>query len=125
MGALDAHRALIALALRQGATAGGVEGGADEVAGPVPWTLPALRRRWNAAKAEAAPWWAELQGGVQPGSTPLARARAGFFDSRSGQRKGRRVAFPRFHKRGARRSFGVTTGAFGVLGQGRVEPGHR
>jgi putative transposase len=23
----------------------------------VPWTLPALRREWNVAKREAAPWW--------------------------------------------------------------------
>ena len=25
----------------------------------VPWTLPALRREWNRAKHDVAPWWAE------------------------------------------------------------------
>jgi putative transposase len=25
----------------------------------VPWSLPALRREWNAAKGQVAPWWAE------------------------------------------------------------------
>jgi putative transposase len=25
----------------------------------VPWTLPALRREWNRAKHQVAPWWAE------------------------------------------------------------------
>jgi putative transposase len=25
----------------------------------VPWTLPELRREWNQAKDEVAPWWAE------------------------------------------------------------------
>jgi putative transposase len=25
----------------------------------VPWTLPELRREWNQAKDEFAPWWAE------------------------------------------------------------------
>jgi putative transposase len=25
----------------------------------VPWTLPELRREWNRAKHDVAPWWAE------------------------------------------------------------------
>ena len=25
----------------------------------VPWTLPELRREWNQAKRQVAPWWAE------------------------------------------------------------------
>ncbi|HEX3393605.1 MAG TPA: IS607 family element RNA-guided endonuclease TnpB, partial [Acidimicrobiales bacterium] len=114
--ALAAHRALSALALRQGATATEAKAWADEVAGPVPWTLPALRRRWNAAKAEVAPWWAQnSKEAYSSGLDALARALAGFFDSRSGQRRGRRVGFPRFHRRGSRRSFRITTGSFGVI----------
>ena len=113
--ALAAHRALTALALRQGATATEARAWADEVGGPVPWTLPALRRRWNAAKAEVAPWWAEnSKEAYSSGLDALARALKGFFDSRSGERRGRPVGFPRFKRRGSRRSFRVTTGSFGV-----------
>jgi len=50
MEALTTRRALTALALRQGAGSEEAKAWADELAGPVPWTLPALRRRWNAAK---------------------------------------------------------------------------
>ena len=116
MEALEARRALTALALRQGANAEEARAWADQLAGPVPWSLPALRRRWNAAKAEVAPWWAQnSKEAYSSGLDALARALKGFFDSRSGERKGRRVGFPRFHKRGSRRSYRVTTGAFGVL----------
>ena len=31
----------------------------DDLLTEVPWTLPALRRWWNLAKEELAPWWAE------------------------------------------------------------------
>ncbi|MGH9179301.1 MAG: IS607 family element RNA-guided endonuclease TnpB, partial [Acidimicrobiales bacterium] len=87
-----------------------------QLVGPVPWTLPALRRRWNAAKAEVAPWWAQnSKEAYSSGLDALARALKGFFDSRSGERKGRRVGFPRFHRRGSRRSYRITTGAFGVV----------
>lgn len=114
--AMAAHRTLIALALRQGAGMKEAKAWADELAGPIPWSLPALRRRWNAAKAEVAPWWAEnSKEAYSSGLDALARALGGFFDSRSGERKGRRVGFPRFHKRGSRRSWRITTGAFGVL----------
>jgi putative transposase len=114
--ALRAHRVLTALALRQGAGSEEARAWADQLVGPVPWSLPALRRLWNAAKAEVAPWWAEnSKEAFSSGLDALARALKGFFDSRSGERKGRRVGFPRFHKRSSRRSYRVTTGAFGVL----------
>ena len=48
------------------------------------------------------------------GLDQLARALKNFSDSRKGKRKGRRVGFPRFKKRGkARDSFWYTTGAYG------------
>jgi len=116
MEALAARRAFTALALRQGASYDEAQVWADQLAGPVPWSLPALRRRWNAAKAEVAPWWAEnSKEAFSSGLDALARALKGFFDSRSGERRGRRVGFPRFHKRTSRRSYRVTTGAFGVI----------
>ncbi|MHB8288867.1 MAG: hypothetical protein ACYDEY_06465 [Acidimicrobiales bacterium] len=56
---LEARRALVALAIRQGASRSEAECWADGLLGPLPWSLPALRRAWNKAKAEVAPWWAE------------------------------------------------------------------
>jgi len=48
------------------------------------------------------------------GLDQLARALKNFSDSRRGKRKGQRVGFPRFKKRGkARDSFRYTTGAYG------------
>ena len=56
---LTARRTLVVLAI--GLFAGGEEAKcwADGLPGPLPWTLPALRRAWNPAKNSVAPWWAE------------------------------------------------------------------
>src|SRR6266540_760487 len=63
----------------------------------VPWTLPALRREWNRAKHQVAPWWRE--------------------NSKQGKRKGRVVGFPRRKaKHRTRPTCRFTTGAI------RVEP---
>lgn len=113
---LEARRCLVLLAMRQGAGAAEAENWAAELAGPVPWSLPALRREWNRAKAEVAPWWAQnSKEAYSSGLDALARGLKSFFDSRSGNRRGPRVGFPRFHKRGSRRSFRVTTGSFGII----------
>jgi IS605 OrfB family transposase len=64
------------------------------------WSLPALRRAWNAAKGEVAPWWAEnSKETYNTGLDNLARALGNWNDSRAGKRKGRRVGFPRFRSR--------------------------
>jgi putative transposase len=113
---LAARRALRVLALRQGATASEATQWADDVVGPLPWTLPALRREWNRAKAQVAPWWAEnSKEAYSTGLDALARALEGWSRSRRRQRKGPRVGFPCFKRKGGRRSFRVTTGSFGVL----------
>ncbi|MGH9093811.1 MAG: IS607 family element RNA-guided endonuclease TnpB, partial [Acidimicrobiales bacterium] len=113
---IEAHRVLSALAVRQGASAADAKAWAGELAGPVPWSLPALRREWNAAKAEVAPWWTAIsKEAYNSGLDALARALDGWSKSRRGARQGRRVGFPRRHKRHAHRSFRVTTGAFGVV----------
>ncbi|KDA43561.1 IS607 family element RNA-guided endonuclease TnpB, partial [Frankia sp. BMG5.23] len=82
---------------------------------PVPWTLPALRLAWNAVKRDIAPWWDECsKEAFRAGLDQLARGLKNVTDSRQGKRKGRRVGFPRFKKRGrARDSFRYTTGAYG------------
>jgi putative transposase len=85
---------------------------------PVPWTLPALRLLWNQVKGEIAPWWGECsKEAFSAGLADLANALKNFTDSRAGRRKGRKVGFPRFKKKGrARESFRYTTGSFGPDG---------
>jgi putative transposase len=83
----------------------------------VPWTLTELRREWNRAKQQVAPWWTEnSKEAYSSGLDGLARALKNWSDSRSGRRKGRPVAFPRFKKKGRYRdACRFTTGAIKVL----------
>jgi len=113
---LSARRALVVLAIRQGAGRGDAECWADGLLGPLPWTLPALRRAWNQAKDTVASWWAEnSKECYSSGLDALARGLDAWSKSRRGARQGPRVGFPRFKAFHARRSFRVTTGAFGVV----------
>jgi hypothetical protein len=43
----------------------------------VPWSLPALRREWNAAKDTAAPWRLRSASGTAPALRPPERTRKG------------------------------------------------
>jgi putative transposase len=83
----------------------------------VPWTLPELRREWNRAKHQVAPWWAEnSKEAYNSGLDGLARALRNFSDSKQGRRKGRRMSFPRRkRKRHARVACRFTTGQIKVL----------
>jgi putative transposase len=82
---------------------------------PLAWTLPALRREWNRAKAEVAPWWAaNSKESYNSGLDALARALKAWSQSRHGERLGERVGFPRFRKRSHRDSCRFTTGAIRV-----------
>ncbi|GGM56736.1 transposase [Micromonospora sonchi] len=64
------------------------------------WSLPALRRAWNQAKAEVAPWWGEVsKEAFNTGLDALARGLRNWADSRTGRRAGRSVGFPRFKSR--------------------------
>ncbi|WP_101833948.1 IS607 family element RNA-guided endonuclease TnpB, partial [Frankia canadensis] len=104
-----------ALAQRDAEKSYGLDGGALTA---VPWTLPALRLRFNQVKNDVAPWWPECsKEAFSAGLAQLARALKNFSDSKRGKRKGRRAGFPRFTKRGkARDSFRYTTGAYGPAG---------
>jgi len=118
---LDARTVAEVLALRQGAGTTEAAVWAAELVGPLPWSLPALRREWNQAKDQVAPWWAtNSKEAYNAGLDALARALKSFFDARSGGRAGRRLGWPRFKKRGGRRSFRVTTGSFGVVDRRHV-----
>ncbi|MGN9920740.1 helix-turn-helix domain-containing protein [Micromonospora palomenae] len=80
------------------------------------WNLPALRRAWNAAKGEVAPWWAQCsKEAYNTGLDALARALTNWLDSRSGKRPGRPVGFPRFRsKRRTTPSVRFTTGTIRI-----------
>jgi putative transposase len=82
----------------------------------VPWTLPALRRWWNASKDRLAPWWREnSKEAYSSGLDALARGLAAWSGSRAGKRRGPKTGFPRFKsRRRARVSCRFTTGAIRV-----------
>jgi putative transposase len=86
----------------------------DDLAPSISWSLYSLRKEWNAAKDEAAPWWGECsREAFNTGLDQLARALKNWGDSRKGKRKGKRAGFPRFKsKRKARPSIRFTTGSF-------------
>jgi putative transposase len=83
----------------------------------VPWTLPALRRDWNRAKDQIAPWWAEnSKEAYSSGLDGLARALKNWADSKHGRRKGRPMGFPHKKRKGrARDACRFTTGGIKVL----------
>ena len=110
--------------IREGAL---IEGASDREAEAlartiaVPWSLPALRREWNRAKGEVAPWWAEnSKECYSSGLDGLARGLDAWSKSRRGERKGPPVGFPRPKGKRSRRSFRVTTGAFGVTDERHI-----
>ncbi len=80
------------------------------------WSLPSLRKAWNAAKGEVAPWWREYsKEAFNTGLDALARALRNWSDSRTGRRAGRPVGFPRFKsRRRSTPSVRFTTGAIRV-----------
>src|SRR5215472_4938592 len=88
----------------------------DERLTEVPWSLPALRRWWNASKDTLAPWWREnSKEAYSSGLDALARGLAAWSDSRPGKRHGPKTGFPRFKsRRRARVSCRFTTGAIRV-----------
>ena len=82
----------------------------------VPWSLPALRRWWNQVKDERAPWWREnSKEACNSGLDGLARGLKAWSASRSGKRRGPKIAFPKFRARHrARLSCRFSTGAIRV-----------
>ncbi|HEX9338666.1 MAG TPA: IS607 family element RNA-guided endonuclease TnpB [Pseudonocardiaceae bacterium] len=89
---------------------------ADELTPALGWNLPALRRAWNQAKDDVAPWWVECsKEAFNTGLDGVARALKNFGDAKSGTRAGRKVGFPRFKaRRRATPSVRFTTGAIRV-----------
>jgi IS605 OrfB family transposase len=88
----------------------------DQLTPPVGWNLPALRREWNQAKNDVAPWWRDCsKEAYNTGLDQLARGLHNWSDSRSGKRAGPKIGFPRRkRKRRATPSVRFTTGAIRV-----------
>lgn len=80
------------------------------------WSLAGLRKAWNIAKPEAAPWWGEVsKEAFNTGLDALARGLKNWAESRKGARAGRPVGFPRFKSRHrSTPSLRFTTGAIRV-----------
>lgn len=78
----------------------------------VDWSAYALRKRWNQAKGEVAPWWSEnSKESYASGLANLATGLSNWSTSRSGKRKGPSVRFPRFKSKRSVQSCRFTTGA--------------
>lgn len=95
-----------------------------ERGGKPEWSHYALRRWWNQAKSvlavnkeTGAAWWPEnSKEAYSYGLESLAAALSNWSKSRKGQRKGRRVGFPKFKaKDRAAARFAYTTGSFGPV----------
>ncbi len=93
----------------------------DELTPSLSWSAYSLRKDWNAAKHEVAPWWRDnSKEAYASGLANLATALTNWNSSKNGQRKGPKMRFPRF--KSAKRSTWsatFTTGAFGLAKQDR------
>jgi IS605 OrfB family transposase len=69
----------------------------DELTPALNWSMYSLRKAWNQAKGEAAPWWAECaKDSYATGLGQLALALKNWSESKRGKRAGRPAGFPRF-----------------------------
>jgi putative transposase len=89
---------------------------AEDLTPFVRWSLPSLRKRWNAVKDDVAPWWADnSKEAYASGIRNLVRGLDAWRDSKSGKRKGPPVRFPRLKsKRRETVSCTFTTGAIRI-----------
>jgi putative transposase len=65
---------------------------ADPSVPPLPWDFYQLRRRWNQAKAEVAPWWrCASKEAYACGIADVVAALGNWSDAKAGRRAGRGV----------------------------------
>jgi putative transposase len=93
----------------------------DSTVRPLRWNSYQLRRAWNQAKQEVAPWWRECsKEAYASGIADCAQALRNWSDSRYKKGAGPQVGFPRFKmRRSDRGRVRFTTGAM------RLEPDRR
>jgi putative transposase len=71
-----------------------------ELTPAVSWNAKRLSTLWNSVKEGVAPWWREVSmHAFRSGIVDAAQALENWSKSRSGERRGRQVGFPRFKKR--------------------------
>ena len=93
---------------------------AHELTPALNWSAYSLRKQWNQAKGEIAPWWPEnSKEAYSSGLANLAAALGNWDACRSGRRKGPKLGFPRFKGRRAAVSCRFTTGALGLADHDR------
>ena len=84
------------------------------------WSAYELRKAWNQIKDQVAPWWPENSKEAYAGGVAnLASALSNWSASRSGQRRGKPVRFPKFKSKRARLSCRFSTGEFGLVNADR------
>lgn len=94
--------------------------GEDLLTPAMNWSAYSLRKAWNAAKGEVAPWWSEnSKEAYSSGLANLAAALDKWNKSRTGKHAGRTVGFPRFKSKRHRFSCRFTTGSFGLADRDR------
>ncbi len=87
----------------------------DKLTPALSWSAYSLRKDWNQAKNDVAPWWAEnSKEAYSSGLANLATALKNWNDSKRGKRKGRKLGFPRFKGKRSVLSCRFTTGNFGL-----------
>ena len=87
----------------------------DQLTPSVSWALPSLRKGWNLAKDQVAPWWAEnSKEAYAAGIRNLVRGLDAWRDSKSGKRRGTPVRFPKFKSKRGKLSCTFTTGVIRV-----------
>ena len=87
------------------------------------WSFWSLRKQWNAEKDTlavgegGAPWWSEnSKESYYSGIEALAKGLSNWSKSRRGDRKGRKVGFPKFKSKGHTvPKFAYGTGCFGLV----------
>ncbi|MFF5115215.1 IS607 family element RNA-guided endonuclease TnpB, partial [Streptosporangium sp. NPDC000509] len=84
----------------------------EQLTPPLSWSMYSLRKAWNTAKEQVAPWWREnSKEAYNSGLERLAVALKNWSDSKNGKRKGPKMGFPAFRsKRTAALSVKFTTG---------------
>ncbi|SEP98266.1 IS607 family element RNA-guided endonuclease TnpB [Lentzea albida] len=88
----------------------------SELTPSVQWSAYGLRKLWNDAKDEIAPWWGEnSKEAYASGLANLATALGNWNGSKNGARRGPRMRFPRFKGKRRALSCRFTTGAFGLV----------
>jgi putative transposase len=94
---------------------------ADPTVPALAWSFYDLRRQWNQAKQQVAPWWRECsKEAYASGIADLVQGLRNWQDAKAGRRGGPRVGFPRFKAR--RRDRGRVRFTTGAL---RLEPDRR